>query len=291
MTSEALNQKFLNIPRSALVVSAILHAAVPLMFLTIQGLERMGITILPRKRQDLREVYQNYIQVDVVGLPDLPMSAAQDIDATLPEVANPKALEKGESVIPEVKPEMEVESEEARKKEEADKLSLAVEQKAREVKEAKEAEKAEKQRQRAEQERALKKLEEEAKREAAVKALQGKGDKAGRKTLRGNITSKGTSVAGAIGTSRDRYTALVAQRIKQNFNIFPWQKKKGLVSVVYIEITGAGRLKTKRIVRGSRDQVFDGVVLQAVEASQPFPVPEDLSLIADGITIEFRPEE
>ena len=133
------------------------------------------------------------------------------------------------------------------------------------------AEKERKDKEHAEREKALKQIEADAKRDAALKDLAEKGS---RGKLKGNILSKGTSSKGLIGTAKDRYISRIAKKLKDNFSVYTYQKKKGLVGVVFLKVDAQGRLKVKRIVQRSKDHTFDSALLLAVDASAPvWPVP------------------
>ena len=56
MSAEASSHGFLYIPRAALVASIILHLMVPFSWLTIRGLEALGIKIFPQTH--IKDVYQ-----------------------------------------------------------------------------------------------------------------------------------------------------------------------------------------------------------------------------------------
>jgi len=138
-------------------------------------------------------------------------------------------------------------------------------------------------------EEALKKVQEDLKREEALKALRKETENLGRGPLKGNKLSQGTSSFGTVGTSKDRYIGILTETIKQQFNIFSWQQKKGLVAEVTLMLQANGRVKWRKITRPSQDLMYDSAVLQAIDEAQPFPVPEDKSLIADEIRINFKP--
>jgi TonB family protein len=93
-----------------------------------------------------------------------------------------------------------------------------------------------------------------------------------------------------IGTAKERYTGLVHEAIKEHFNIFAWQKKKNLLTLVRIDIFATGRVRGKTILKPSGDPVYDRAVLRAIDAAQPLPIPEDMSVVSDGIVVEFKPE-
>jgi colicin import membrane protein len=247
-------------------------------------LERNHLLPFSQPKKLDKDLYQNFIQVDVVALPDQLISDKTKPDTTLPIVDKPQSSKE------EVKPDKEDPVLEA--KEEAAKAKAEMEAKRQaDIKKKEEIKATQEKKRKAEQEKALKRLQQEADREAALKTLAKNQDgKKGRQKLAGNILSKGTAATGKVGTAKDQYTALVAKAISDHFNYFPWQKKKNLVAYVYLEIYKTGRLKFRKVVKGSVDPTFDSAVLQAVDESQPLPVPEDLSVISDGITIEFKPE-
>jgi TonB family protein len=78
--------------------------------------------------------------------------------------------------------------------------------------------------------------------------------------------------------------------MKENYFVLPGMEKKGLVTVVQITLLPSGRLKEKKILKRSRDPIHDAAVLQAVEAGQPYPLPENPELLELEYTLEFRPE-
>lgn len=280
MTSDELNWRFLHAPKTFLYISLGIHLCIPLFFGTLKMMDSLGWSLLgPRRPQ--REMYQEFIQVDMIGLPDQTIGQQQDnVDTSLPIADQPKAPSKAEETNGKDKTD-------ANGKTEEDVMAELQAKRAAEAQAKADADRKEKERQakeRAERERALKEIE----REAALKELA---DKGSRGKLKGNILSKGTSSKGAIGTAKDRYISLIAQKVKQNFNIFPWQKKRGLVGVVFLRVNKQGRLKERRIVHPSKDPLFDSALLQAVEDSAPLPIPDDDSVIKEGITIEFRPDE
>ncbi len=287
----AVREVSLDVPRAAIYLSLAFHLALPVGFLIVKGLDKLGLHLFSDKKTvNLKEMYQSYIQVDVVALPDQLMNERTNIDTTAPIVDKTET----KPVVEENKqdPTTMTDPEEAAKAEAVKKeAEMAEKKKAEEKKKQAEAEKAAKEKKDAEKAKkeALKKAQQEADREAALKGLAKDGKK-GRQKLSGNKLSKGTAMSGNIGTAKEAYTASVAQKIREHFNIFPWQKKKNLVTVVYIEINPNGRLKSKKLMKGSKDSVYDAAVLQAIEESQPLPIPEDMSLVADGLTLEFKPE-
>lgn len=282
MTSDELNRRFVYSPRKFLVWSLLFHLGVVGFMGVYQVLDKFNLTPFPKKKDLMEQVYQEFVQVDVVDLPDILMKDLDKIDASLPVVDDPQELPKPVDV-PAEDPEAMAELE-AAKKAKAEEAKQKAEEAKRLAEEAKKKKEAEKQA----REEALRKLEEEAKRADALAALE---KEAGRKQLKGNIVSKGSATKGNIGTAKDQYRSLIAKKIKEHFNVFSWQKKKNLLAVVFIKVGPDGRLLEKKIVQSSSDRLYDSAVLEAVQEAEPLPLPRDMSLVADGITIEFRPDD
>lgn len=268
MSTQTADNQFFFIPRAALIASLVLHALVPVSWLTVKTLEYFGIELFPRTH--MKDVYQEYVQVDLVALPDMAIKDLEKLDASLPEEDKPLAEEKPKAEAAE------------------DLMELEAKQKAAEKEKAELAQKKAKEEQ--EKKKALAKIEEEMKREAALKALARDG-KRGRPKLKGNILSKGTAVVGNFGTPKDQYTSIVMAKIKERFYIMPSQQERGLTSTVHLELFPTGRVRSKRLLKSSRDSIYDSAVLQAIDDAQPLPIPEDLSLIQGGITVTFRAED
>lgn len=278
MLSDTMDQKFLNIPTKALVASIIIHLSVPLLFFGFQALEKIGILSLPRKKMDLHEAYQNFIQVDVVALPDELPQQKNQIDALAPVVEKPAAATEPLK-FQQTEADLIKTADEALKKE-------ALKKEAQKKREEQAHEKIRKK----ESDKALKKIKEEAEREAALKSILLKDGKVGRKKLAGNILSKGTSASGKVGTAEDQYYNIIVQAIKAHFKVYPWQIKKKLVAVVRIELYPNGRVRSREIIKTSADKTYDSAVLNAVDEAQPLPLPADLEIIADGINVTMTPE-
>jgi len=285
VTSDELNWRFIHAPKAFLYLSIALHLTIPIFFGTVAVLDKLGWSLLgPRKPQ--KEIYQEFIQVDMVGLPDQLISQQNDVDTSLPitdKAVPPTKVE--ESPPP---PPVETKGEENGKTQEDVMAELEAKKQAEAAAAKVKAEKERKDKENAEREKVLKQMEADAKREAALKELAEKGS---RGKLKGNILSKGTSAKGLIGTAKDRYISEIAAKLKRNFEVFPWHKKKGLVGTVFLKITPKGELVgDPKIVKASKDSTFDSALKQAVRASAPFPNPDEESL-KDGITIEFHPDD
>lgn len=257
-------REFLTIPKRAWIGSLFFHIGFTLFLITSPEIQKL-IPALAQKPLT-QEVVQNFIQVDVVALPDETFENKKWIDLQKPIVEKPKAEVETPKKIEEEAPVIREE-----KKEVPD--AKAIERKRDD-----------------ELKKVMQKLKEEAARESALKSLKNREGKIGRKKMAGNILSKGTAGVGAIGATKDQYTAILAQKIKEHFNIYQSQKKKKISCKIYFELNPNGRAKQIKVVTPSSDPLFDSAVLQAVQEAQPLPIPEDLALIRNGITIEFKPE-
>ncbi|NBX91888.1 MAG: TonB family protein [Proteobacteria bacterium] len=268
---ETFKDEFIGIPRKALVLSLGLHVAAALTVLALSAIKAGSLSSLFSSKKLSENMYQSFVQVDVVGLPD--ELANQKLNPLLPEVSNPS--QQTEETKNTSKTDTDIREEAKASKKPAQKNG--------------ESEKKREQDRKKEQEAALKSALEEAKREQALKSLQNKSGQSGRGKIKGNILSQGTSSTGAIGNAKDKYIGVLTESIKQQFNVFSWQQKNGLVAEVKLMLLPNGRVKWRKIVKPSRDLLYDSAVLQAIDDAQPFPVPEDKNLLNDEITINFKP--
>jgi TonB family protein len=257
--------KFIDIPFKAIKTSFFLHASIPAALLVMQFLSYLGVPFFAPKKVE-RLNYESFVQVDIVGLPD----------QTVPEF---KTITKDSKIVQKAKPLTKTPEEE-----DPDVISLQKTQQLQKLKKEQEKEKA------------LKKLKLEAKKEAALKKLEQLKAKEEaiqeeREVLKGNKLSKGVSTTGNIGQMKEEYFSRVQQMIKEKFNILQWQQKTRLVAVVFIRISPTGRVREKKIVQMSKDPLYDNAVMQAIVLAQPFPIPEDLTILNEGIEFEFKPEE
>ncbi len=281
MASDVMEQEFFNVPSSALLLSVALHIGVPALLISFHVLDNWGLFPFFHKSEPTKQVYQSFIQVDVVALPDALPNEKQSLDMSLPVMPKPGGAVAPTPVAPSPSDTMTMPKEN----------TAAIEAKRKQM-DAEAALKKDKVR-KAEEDKILKHLKEEADREAALNSIAiNKGMQRGRQQISGNIISKGASTVGMIGTSKDQYGALVSQAIHEHFNPYSWLQKKKLVSVVHIELfPTTGRVRSKKIVKSSGDASYDSAVLEAIDDAQPLPTPADSSIIDDGITIEFRPEK
>lgn len=281
LSTRTADQQFLYVPKAALITSIVIHISLPIFFIVIKILEVQGIHILPIDPPKIQEPAEELIQVDVVALPDLTAQELKNIDPTLPVSKDAKAP------TPATPSESELEESAAEemiltKQKAAERAKLKQKNREERLEKIKNAAKAKDlQKQKA---TALANLEKEAARAKALEALS-----ESRPALAGNIASEGTSTSGVIGGSKDKYIAILTQTIRKNFNVFAWQKSKNLSNLVVLEITPEGLLRSVKITQPSGDRVFDSAVIRAIRAIKAFPIPEDLTIIADGIEVEFRP--
>lgn len=279
MSTEALTARFISVPLLSLIVSLVFHGFFAIVLLT--GLIKRVALPGTQKKIETKQIYQSFIQVDVVELPDELVANLKDVDTSQPIVEKPAATpgpvpqaKQEDITVPDEKAKETVKKEAKKEAEDiALKKKLAKEQLLKEQKEA------------------LKRLDAEAKREAAIKALTEKGGQSGRGKIKGNILSKGTALKGAIGAEKDRWGGLVKQAIERNWNIYPWQRKKKLTAVLHLALFPTGRVRQIQIQQSSGERTYDSAMLQAVELAQPLPLPEDPALINEPLIIEFKAEE
>lgn len=307
MASDTLDDKFLSLTPRALIISVVLHLLAPVLLLTTDQFQFSKFKTLKKKTEE--EIYQSYVQVDVVALPEQVGLIDKFVDPSLPVVDKSKA-----PVVPETpaaepeagaKDAMELPdaAEEAKKAAEAKKAEL--EKKAAEAKEKKEAaarkaaeekkaalakKEAERKSREADAKRAMEDLKARMERERAIKNLSGK---EGREAISGNIASKGTSTRGKTGDGavQERYIALVKAAIKANFNVFEWLKSKTLKADVRIEISSTGAIVSRELVKSSGNARYDSAVLQSIDDTKQLPPPPEGTQIAaeGGATIGFTP--
>ncbi len=265
MSSSSTTQSFVNIPLSSVLISVGAHLAVLMGLLSLHVMDDFSFF----KKKEMKEPYQSFIQVDVVALPDELLKNIPNVDMSQPIVDKP--------VVPIEKPK--------NLSTPADLMKISDKKAAKEESDRKTRKEILEQ-----QTKALKKLQEEANREEALKNLTAKEGKRGRSKLAGNKLSQGNSAVGMIGTASDQYRALVSDAIRKHFNIYLWQQKRGtLLADIYLEVYPNGRVKSRKVVKASTDPLFDSAVLQAIDTSQPLPVPEDISLLKEGFQITFKP--
>lgn len=299
MSSTTFEQDFIKVPRPAIIASVVLHICTPILYFTLQYLsEHNLIPFFPKKRIETKEVYQNFVQVDVVALPDAMLKDLKNTDTSLAIVDKPQTDTEEVKAKPATEEAPKVEEkvlEEHKQGDEAKSASVpdgkADAKKKEEKEKLEKAEKAAKEKQRvSDQEKALKRLQEEAARDAALKSIAKNSGTRGRAKLSGNKLSKGTAITGKQGEEKDMYSALVSQKAKEKFTIFPWMKKKKLSADLELKLYPNGHIRSKRIVKPSSDPNYDSVVLQAVGLAEPFPSPSDPSLVAEPFVITFTPE-
>lgn len=284
-------ERFIYIPRFALIVSLLIHLSFPLLIGGVHLMEKSGFRFLPHRKAQ-KDVYQTFIQVDIVALPEQLINQKPVIDPTLPAVDNPAVVPRATpprlTHIEETKEDLLVpDAEEQRRAEERKKAGekkMAAEEKMA-------ADRKEKQR-RADEKTVLKRLEEEVNREQAIKALAKAGEAfVGRPKISGNVISQGTSTKGSIGTDALAYGALVRQRIRDCFDVYEWQTKKELVTGIHFDILPSGRVINLFIIKPSQDSLYDSAVKKAVIECQPYPLPADSSIVEGGFTVTFKPNQ
>lgn len=252
----------MELSKNALIFSVSFHLILSALLVSFSSLSQRSWLLSLFGEKAPREA-PTYIQVDLVGLPD--QLIKDKINPLLPETSKP---------VPSISspPPKNTEVKSSQKTEDlakAEAISL----------ESKKTNKKSK----------IQAAMEELKREEALNALKSASSSASRGKIKGNKLSQGTSSIGTVGDAKDKYIGVLTESIKQQFNIFSWQKKEGLVAEVSLMLMGNGRVRWRKIIKPSRDVMFDSAVLKAIDDAQPFPIPEDKSLIAEEVRINFKP--
>lgn len=89
-----------------------------------------------------------------------------------------------------------------------------------------------------------------------------------------------------VATVVDRYTALIRQRVTNNWNR-PLGAVKGLKCEVRVRLTPSGQVLLANVERSSGNAVFDRSVENAVHKAAPLPLPEDPALFDNFREIRF----
>lgn len=89
-----------------------------------------------------------------------------------------------------------------------------------------------------------------------------------------------------VATVVDRYTALIRQRVTNNWNR-PLGAVKGLKCEVHVRLTPTGEVLSASVVRSSGNPIFDRSVENAVYKAAPLPLPEDPTMFDNFREIRF----
>lgn len=313
LTFPTIEPKFLDVTRRALIWSLCLHLLVPLGLITTNALHLTSLSLFGKRHKD--QLYQSFIQVDMVALPEEVGLDRKFVDPTLPiqekpilppeiaapppppavteEYTFPSKIEEAKNKIEAERKEM-LAAEEKRKSE-AEKKRKDEEERRKKIEEEKRKAEEEKAKRQKEQKAALEKLQSDLEREQALKALEksaeDKAGKVGRDKVAGNILSKGTSSKGKIGKDRDAYLAIVQETVTANFNVYPWLSRKSLEAHVLIRVGRNGKITQRTLTKTSGNPRYDSSALAAVDATRQLPPTDDEGILAEGITIVFKPEE
>ncbi len=118
---------------------------------------------------------------------------------------------------------------------------------------------------------------------------QKKSDKASQQ-IRGNQVSAGNSLTGLDKIEFDRYFDELHQKILSSWSIPQWLADAPLKAQVQILIDDKGVVFKKTLLKSSGNSIFDGKVMEAVDASSPLPAPPGRlqgKLSTSGIILNF----
>lgn len=109
-------------------------------------------------------------------------------------------------------------------------------------------------------------------------------------TIRGNQVNAGNSLTGLDKIEFDRYFDDLHQKVLANWSIPQWLADAPLKAQVQILVDEKGVITKKTMLKPSGNQIFDGKVMEAIEASSPLPVPPARlvgKLATSGIILNF----
>jgi outer membrane biosynthesis protein TonB len=218
--------------------------------------------------------YVPSLRVDMVALPDVLKKDLQNLPLTQSAKEIAEALKSAEKEAKKVKPIKLPDVEKA----EPDELVL----KPKKVQpDAEKSAKREKKLSSAlDRIKSLAKLEKEIKSEAKAAGV----------IIKGNKTSKGSSLSGNAKESDARYEDAVLSKLQQNWSLPVWLSRQNLSAKVRIFIDSRGRIRSFRFDQASGNAQFDAAIKRTLDESQPFPAPPESvasAMLVDGIALGF----
>jgi outer membrane biosynthesis protein TonB len=260
--------------RDALVRSLTLHGMLLLAFLGWELKQKYFAS--PEEEALLRmQQTRSAIRVDMVDLPRLKMQDLNKVDLTIEktsETATDKAL--AEAKLEEEKLPPPTPSETAM----LDRTKPSDEKKAPTT--AKER---------------VKELQERLRADSRRRELMNKLNKAddgqpARPVLGGNVLSQGYSVTGDVATDLDVYIGKVQTHLLNHWRVPGWIKHSSLRAAILVKLAPDGRILSKKFLKKSGNDEFDGYVDRTIDGANPLPAPPaHLKRIAleEGVTCAF----
>jgi colicin import membrane protein len=237
-------------------------------------------------------VYAVLVHAAVIGL--LVIGFRWTIQPSGEKVVQAVVVPENAARKPEV-PDKRKQEEEARKQAEAEKAEA---EKARQAELKKKEEQEQQQRQEAERrktEAARKQKEQEEQQKRAAALERQKQEKLRQKhavqSLQEQVAAEEKARQAAAQAARaatvvDQYTAIIKQRVTQNWNR-PFGSAKGLKCTVRVRLTPSGQVLDARVVPSSGNPIFDRSVVNAVYKAAPLPLPSDPTLFDNFREIDF----
>lgn len=108
--------------------------------------------------------------------------------------------------------------------------------------------------------------------------------------IAGNKVSEGNSLTGLEKIEYDRYFDDLEGKVRANFQLPQWLAESTLKAQVQVLIDAKGFVIRKIIRRPSGNPDFDAYVIQAIDASSPFPIPPERltgPLSTSGVILNF----
>lgn len=109
-------------------------------------------------------------------------------------------------------------------------------------------------------------------------------------TYKGNVLSSGDSLTGLDKVQYDEYFTILKNALQRNFHIPQWLAESNLRAQAVAMVDERGYVIQRQITQSSGNELFDGMVLEAIDKSSPLPPPP--SALANiikfrGVTFNF----
>lgn len=205
--------------------------------------------------------YQSAVRVDLVALPDKLTADSKPMANPKPDVVKPNP--EPETKVP---PKTEVAKEPISKPTPPAAQPEAVNLQAQRKKQAEAVN-------RLKQMSALERLQQqeaEDRKRKALEALKGTPTQ-----FKGNQLADGNSLTGLARMQAASYIGDVDRHMRQYWALPEYLRNRGLKAEVLVKFDSKGLVTSKQIVKSSGNELFDEIVLTAIESSSPVPAPPE----------------
>lgn len=205
--------------------------------------------------------YQSAVRVDLVALPDKLTPDSKPMANPQPDVVKPNP-EPETKTPPKTEVAKEPITKPAATAPKSDAINLQAQTK-------KQSEAVNRLRQMSALER-LQQQEAEDRRRKALEALKGTPTQ-----FKGNQLADGNSLTGLARIQAESYIADVDRHMRQYWALPEYLRNRNLKAEVLVKFDSKGQITSKQIVKSSGNEIFDEIVLTAVESSSPVPAPPE----------------